>query len=389
MATPGGGDERRVSMMLERLMLQAIADRASDLHFEPQARRLRVRFRIDGVLVDKPGLPVMAIHPAVSRLKVLAGLDISEKRRPQDGGFRFEKGKHAANFRVSTFPTPHGEKVVLRLLSEVSATMGVERLGMNGFLIDQLREIVARPNGIVLVTGPTGSGKTTTLYSLLGELKSDRVNIVTLEDPIEYRLEGITQGQTNKKVGFTFSAGLRSILRQDPDIILVGEMRDAETASIAFRAALTGHLVLSSLHTNSALETIVRLIDMGIERFVIASALRAVVAQRLIRRICPICRVPQRVTESERAKLLMPPMGAVFQAKGCPRCANTGYQGRVGLFELVQVDEEFAELIKDPGTSRKDFQDELARRQVISLRRAGMRMVTKGETTVEEVLRVT
>ena len=381
-------DSNRMSQMVDRCLVRAVQERASDIHFEPRENRLRVRFRIDGVLTERPGFPGEGVTAVVSRLKVLAGMDISERRMPQDGGFNFTKGMIGANFRISTFPTELGEKVVLRVLNAEKGNLTLDRLGMEEKMAERLRGLIRKPNGIILSTGPTGSGKTSSLYALLREFDADTVNIVTLEDPIEYRLPGITQGQTNARVGFTFAAGLRSILRQDPDVIMVGEMRDAETSQIAFRAALTGHMVLSTLHTNSAMESIVRLIDMGTERFVVAAALRAVVSQRLVRKVCGACRVPARLPAAFAQKLQVSRTTMIYRAKGCPQCAMTGYMGRTGVFEMIELDEGLSDLLKSPRTARMELARALAERGVVSLKRAGMSRVLKGETTIEEILRV-
>ena len=382
-------DEHRVSQTLERVLAQASRIGASDIHFEPREGRLRIRFRVDGVMSTHAHLPGELMAPVTIRLKVLAGLDISERRLPQDGAFQIDRARKTTSYRVSTFPTADGEKIVLRLLSRDGEQFALDDLGMPPTMVETLRHVIGKPNGLVLVTGPTGSGKTSTLYALLRELASDELNIVTLEDPVEARIPGITQGQTLVKAGFTFATGLRAILRQDPDVIMVGEMRDTETAQIAFRAGLTGHLVLSTLHTNGAVETFVRMRDMGLEPYVVASALRAVIAQRLVRGLCSACRIPTQVDPKLRAALALDTDAQIYQARGCPQCGQSGYKGRSGIFEIVEMDEDLADLMKAEDTARHDIAQALKERNVVSLRRAGGQCVASGKTTVDEVMRVT
>jgi type II secretory ATPase GspE/PulE/Tfp pilus assembly ATPase PilB-like protein len=366
-----------------------VQQRASDIHFESLASGFRVRFRIDGILHDQNPIPeVFRLH-VINRLKILASLDIAEKRVPQDGAFTDLVGTERMSFRVSTFPAEHGEKVVVRILTN-QAALPLRDLGMPDGMAQALERVVSQPHGMVLVTGPTGSGKTSTLYALLRFLEQPERNIVTLEDPIEYRFERITQGQTNPKAGFTFARGLRAILRQDPDIIMVGEMRDQETADTAFKAALTGHLVLSSLHTNSAVETVIRLFDMGLERYVIASSLRVLVGQRLARLLCERCREPVPLDPATRAQLCAPPeVQQIFGEVGCPACNRTGFSGRTGLFEVVELDDAFADLIRKDTTTRATLGQEMARRGIRSIRRAGFDLVIAGRTSLAEVFRVT
>ncbi len=382
-------DDSGVIAVVNHLLAEAWRQRASDVHLEPRADRLRIRYRIDGMLAERsPVAPALA--PGVlNRVKVLANLDIAEKRLPQDGAFRHDVDGAELTLRVSTFPTEFGEKIVVRLLGEKREVSALHELGMPTALADGLRRAVRRPHGIVLVTGPTGSGKTSTLYSLLRELERAEINIVTLEDPIEYRFDLVTQGQTNTRAGFTFATGLRAILRQDPDVVMVGEMRDPETASIALKAALTGHMVLSSLHTNSISETLVRLLDMEQERFVIAASLRAIVAQRLVRRLCVKCRRGVPVDAAARRLLNLPlPPAQLYEPRGCEHCAGTGYFGRSGIFEMVEIDDEFSEVIKG-GAARAEYESELERRGVARLRTAGMLVAAQGLTSLAEVLRVT
>ena len=389
MAIQVHGDEGRLARLVDSYLHRAIQQRASDIHFESLAASFRVRFRIDGILHDQA--PISRSHRlyVINRLKILGSLDIAEKRVPQDGAFTQVVEGHKVSFRVSTFPGEHGEKVVVRILSHVT-TLDLRELGMPHDQAQALEAVVARPQGMVLVTGPTGSGKTSTLYALLRHLERPERNIVTLEDPIEYRFEHITQGQTNAKAGFTFATGLRAILRQDPDIIMVGEMRDKETADTAFKAALTGHLVLSSLHTNSAVETMIRLFDMGVERYVIASALRCLVGQRLVRVLCQRCREPLPLDDALRRTIGAPAqVEHVYREAGCHACNHTGFAGRKGLFELVQLDTSLADLVRSTDTTRTTLEGELLQRGIRTMRNAGFAAVVAGETSLNEVYRVT
>ena len=385
-------NDRNIITLVDRLLIRASAERASDIHIEPRNETVRVRFRVDGVLVERPGFNLEQGTSITSRLKIMSQLDISEKRLPQDGAFEFTINQVPVPFRVATFPTEYGEKIVVRVLSRADAALSLERLGLSPDDLVTLRRVAQHQEGIVLVTGPTGAGKTTTMYALLHELENKTRNITTLEDPIEYRFDSIIQGQVNTKIGFTFSQGLKSILRQDPDVIMVGEMRDAETAEIAFRAALTGHLVFSSLHTNSVIDSFVRLFDMGLERFVVASALRAVIAQRLVRRLCVNCSKPSPLSEVSRSLLGLSDSDEdieVFEPVGCASCNQTGYFGRVGLYEILEIDDELTDLLKSQTLSRQVIRQELEDRSIRSLREAGRVQILKGATSVDEVLRVT
>ncbi|MDH3640427.1 MAG: ATPase, T2SS/T4P/T4SS family, partial [Gammaproteobacteria bacterium] len=352
-------------------------------------QRSVVRFRVDGVLRDVVE-PQRALHGAlVSRLKVMSRLDIAEKRLPQDGRISLRVGDHPVDVRVSTLPTQHGERVVLRLLDKQSARLDVAQLGMDEEIRGEFEQLVHAPHGIVLVTGPTGSGKTTTLYAGLIRLDRGRLNILTVEDPIEYDLDGVGQTQVNAKIGLTFAGGLRSILRQDPDVVLVGEIRDLETAQIAVQASLTGHLVLSTLHTNTAIGAMTRLLDMGMESFLISSSLLGVLSQRLVRRLCLSCREPYMATERELTLLGREPRTNVelYRAVGCNRCDNTGYRGRTGIYELIPVDDVLRTMIHD-----RKSEDEMLRhvRQTRkSIAQSGYQRVLKGETSIDDVLRVT
>ena len=375
---------------LNEILRRAVAARASDVHLEPKAERLRIRFRVDGVMVEQPYLPASANLPLISRVKVLARMDIAEKRQPQDGNFKFDLGRgKVISLRASTFPCFDGEKVVLRLL-EANDLIGMEQLGMGRGQIKSLRRMCRQTGGLLLVTGPTGSGKTSTLYAVMSELDTSRLNVVTLEDPIEVQLSDITQGQVNPRAGFTFASGLRSILRQDPDVILVGEMRDKETAAVAVQASLTGHLVLSTMHTNSTISTITRLMDLGLEPYIVANALIGVVAQRLVRVVCPLCKETYELDKdvSEDVGFSIPLGTAFIRATGCDQCHHTGFRGRRGIFELLQVEERLQRLIKRKA-GVEEYKVLLRDMSVPTLRRVGMRQAMKGRTTAAEVLRVT
>jgi len=371
------------------LLEAAIRENASDIHLEAFEDESVVRFRVDGVLRDILS-PRRELHGAlVSRIKVMSKLDIAEKRLPQDGRMSLRVAEHPVDVRVSTLPTQHGERVVLRLLDKQSARLNLESLGMPREILQIFEELIRKPNGILLVTGPTGSGKTTTLYSGLHRLDRKRLNILTVEDPVEYDLDGVGQTQINSKIGLTFAGGLRSILRQDPDVVLVGEIRDLETAEISVQASLTGHLVLSTLHTNTAVGAVTRLVDMGVEPFLIASSLIGVLAQRLVRRLCPHCKQVHQPDETER-ELLGINQGdgvEIYTAKGCVECDHIGYSGRLGIYELVPINEGIRKLIHDQAS-----EDDLlrhARKSSKSLLQNGFDRVRMGETTVDEVFRVT
>ncbi|MCU0621207.1 MAG: Flp pilus assembly complex ATPase component TadA [Gemmatimonadales bacterium] len=375
--------------LVDMMLADGIASRASDLHIEPVEGGVVVRYRIDGVLRQVMKIPRSAGVPLISRIKIMSGLDIADRRRPQDGRARVAVNGSPVDLRVSTLPATHGEKVVIRVLNQKSTVLTLPSLG----LYEQERETITRllghKEGIVLVTGPTGSGKTTTLYSALRLVQSEGVNIVTVEDPVEYRLgENIVQVQVNEKAGLTFAAALRSILRQDPDVVLVGEIRDHETAQIAVQASLTGHLVLSTLHTNDAPNAVTRLVDMGMEAYKIASALRGVVAQRLMRRLCPACRQESPDAAPLRVRRLIPEGKVLYRAVGCPECAMTGYRGRFSIVEVLTMNQELEQLIGGGATA--DRIAEAARRGGMqSLWESGLRHVLDGESTVEELLRVT
>ena len=373
------------------LLTQAIKDRASDIHIEPFEKELSVRFRVDGVLYEVVKPPPRLQASIVSRVKIMAGLNIAERRIPQDGRIRTRMAGREIDVRVSTLPVRHGERVVMRIL-EKGSVFNLEKVGMGGSDLVHFRKLIRLPHGIILVSGPTGSGKTTTLYSALSEINSPDKNILTIEDPIEYELKGIGQTQVNPKIDLTFANALRAHLRQDPDVILVGEIRDRETAEIAVQASLTGHLVFSTIHTNDAPGSFTRLVDMGVEPFLVASSLVAVLAQRLLRRLCPDCKEPHTPTAAELKDLGLTGQSLhtrpIYQAKGCPECLQKGYRGRMGIFELLVVDDDVRALVTagaDSGTIKK----KALANGMKSLRDDGIRKVLEGTTSLDEVLRVT
>lgn len=385
-------DEAPVIKLVNLILFQAVKERASDIHIEPFQKELKVRYRIDGILYQRLNPPKRYQSAIISRLKIMAKLDIAEKRLPQDGRIPIKIADKDIDIRVSIVPTTFGERVVLRLLDKSSAHFGVEEIGLSRDMLQNLKDLINRPNGMLLVTGPTGSGKTTTLYASLSRINTPDKNIITIEDPVEYQLWGIGQIQVNPKIGLTFAHGLRSVLRHDPDVILVGEIRDAETAEIAIQSSLTGHLVFSTLHTNDAASAVTRLVDMGIEPFLVASVIRAILAQRLIRVICPECKegyIPE--AEVLREIGIVPSQlerKMVYQGKGCPACSETGYRGRTGIYEMLIVSEAIRHLImkKADSTSicRKAIEEGMK-----TLREDGARKVVAGVTTLEEVVRVT
>jgi general secretion pathway protein E len=382
-------DDAPIIRLINAILGEAIRENASDIHIETFERRLVVRFRVDGILreVLEPKRELAAL--LVSRIKVMAKLDIAEKRVPQDGRISLRIGGREVDIRVSTLPSASGERVVLRLLDKQAGRLTLQHLGMSARDRAAMEETVRKPHGILLVTGPTGSGKTTTLYASLVSLNDGQRNILTVEDPIEYNLEGIGQTQVNPKVDMTFARGLRAILRQDPDVVMVGEIRDKETAEIAVQASLTGHLVLSTLHTNSAIGAITRLVDMGVEPFLLSSSMLGVLAQRLVRVLCPHCKEAYTADEAEcrlvRADPATPP--TLYHARGCPECLQQGYRGRTGIYELVIFDETLRSLIHS-ASSEQDMTRH-ARTLGPSIRDDGLRKVREGVTTLEEVLRVT
>jgi general secretion pathway protein E len=381
-------DDAPVIRLINALLLEAVKDGASDVHIETQEKRLVVRFRVDGVLRDMIEPPRALAPLLVSRIKVMAKLDIAERRVPQDGRVTLRIGGHDVDARVSTIPTQHGERVVLRLLEKGSLRLDLGGLGMSERDREVFGRLLERPHGILLVTGPTGSGKTTTLYTALTRLNDRKRNVMTVEDPIEYELAGVAQTQVNPRTDMTFARGLRAILRQDPDVIMVGEIRDQETAQVAVRSAMTGHFVLSTLHTNSAVGSVTRLIDMGVERYLLAPMVVGLAAQRLVRKLCPTCR-REDVASAADAVLLggaIAPGIPLWRAEGCDQCHGDGYRGRAGLYEVIAVDDRFQKLIHD-GASEAEV-EAYARADNPSLLDDGVAKVRAGVTTVDEVARV-
>lgn len=383
-----GDDDAPVIRLINGLIYEAVNRKASDIHIEPHEDTLSVRYRIDGVLQEVLTPTRRLSAPLTSRIKVMARLDIAEKRVPQDGRISLSIGGRSIDVRVSTLPSRYGERVTMRLLDTRNALLGLDELGMDDVTLSRVREILAQPNGITLVTGPTGSGKTTTLYSALSVLNNGERNVMTLEDPIEYGLDGISQTQMHHKVGLTFAATLRAILRHDPDVVMVGEIRDLETAKVAFEFASTGRPVLSTVHTNSAAGAIQRLRDMGIEPYVLAATLKAVIAQRLVRRLCDHCRKPHASTPEELAMfgLTQDEAPQLWRPAGCMACNNTGYNGRLGVYELITVDSGLRDLIRADGS--EDAIQDMAFARHDTLFRNAARYVKTGQTSVEEVLRV-
>jgi len=388
-------DEAPIIRLVNAILSQAIKERASDIHIEPFERYISVRFRVDGVL-NEVIQPPRRFHASVSsRIKIMAGLDIAEKRIPQDGRIKLKVAGKEIDIRLSTLPTAHGERLVMRILDKSAVLKDLSHIGMGAKALDGMNDLITRSYGIILVTGPTGSGKTTTLYASLAKINSPVRNIITVEDPVEYQLAGIGQTQVNDRVGLTFAAGLRSILRQDPDVVMIGEIRDRETAEIAIQASLTGHLVFSTLHTNDAAGSVTRLVDMGIEPFLISSSVIGMMAQRLVRTLCPSCKEPVVPTDLElqqlgydRERFLSETQGFVYQANGCPECHGNGFKGRTGIYELLLVDDEIRGLIMANVDSNS-----IKKRAIVkgmkTLRDDGTRKVLAGETSISEVLRVT
>ena len=374
------------------VLFQAVQDRASDIHFEPFENEFRIRYRVDGALYEMSPPPKHLALPVISRLKVMSNLNISERRLPQDGRINYAVGNRQIDLRVSTLPTQFGESLVLRVLDRSAVNLELESLGLPKHVEEFMKEVIQRPNGIVIVTGPTGCGKTTTLYSCLRRVNAIDSKLLTAEDPVEYDIEGIMQVAIHENVGMTFGKALRSFLRQDPDIIMVGEMRDLETAQISIQASLTGHLVLSTLHTNDSAGAVTRMIDMGVEPFLISSTLMAVLAQRLVRVICKNCQTPFEPTEDQLALLNLSPHDLgdkVFHyGRGCSNCNDTGYKGRKGIFELLIISEAIRTLINEraPTVVLRQKAVELG---MVTLREDGLRSIFEGATTIEEVVKYT
>lgn len=384
-------DDAPIIRLVNSLLSQAIRERASDIHVEPFEKDMVARFRIDGVLYNILTIKKRFQASIASRVKIMSGLNIAEKRLPQDGGMRIKIGGKDVDIRVSIVPTAFGERIVLRLLYRESALLSLEEIGFSGENRDQFTELISRPHGIILVTGPTGSGKTTTLYAALEKINAPDKNIITIEDPIEYQMKGIGQIQVNPKISLTFAAGLRSVLRQDPDVILVGEIRDSETAEIGIQAALTGHLVFSTLHTNDSAGAVTRLLDMKIEPFLISSSVMAILAQRLVRVLCKKCREPYQITPVEMAELEIKvgkQSRTVYRAKGCDDCFQTGYLGRIAIYELLVLDDDVRQLIMK-NEDASTIKALVVKKGMRTLRQDGAGKVREGVTSVDEVVRVT
>ncbi len=383
----GMAQEKGIIRLVDVLIENAVNQRASDIHIEPEEAHVRVRYRIDGILYDREFLP-RKMQPAItSRIKLLSQMNIAERRLPQDGRIKGTFGGRPIDIRVSTIPTIYGESIVMRLLDKETSFLTLEELGMDPETLKKYESLIHKPYGMILITGPTGSGKTTTLYASLDRINSPDKKIITIEEPVEYLMKGINQIQVKPKIGLTFASGLRHIVRQDPDVIMVGEIRDLETAGIAIHAALTGHLIFSTLHTNDAPGAMTRLMDMGVENYLVSSTLIGVVAQRLVRRICNSCKTEYRIP-SELKKELRINTDILWRGKGCEECSNTGYRGRIGIFELLVVNDEIRNMIMAKATSR-ELREKAISLGMKTLRQDGIEKVMKGITTSDEVLRVT
>ena len=385
-------NDNRVVRLLNLVLLQGIKDKASDIHFEPFEDEFKMRYRIDGVLYEMIPPPKHLAVPIVSRIKVMASMDIAERRLPQDGRIELTVGDQPIDLRVAVLPTMFGESVVLRILDRGNVSLDLGKVGMRDDDLDAFRQLIRKPNGIVIVTGPTGSGKTTTLYSALSELNQVSEKILTAEDPVEYDIDGLVQVQVNPAVGLTFAAALRSFLRQDPDIVLIGETRDLETAQIAVQASLTGHLVFTTLHTNDAPSSIARLLDLGLENFLITATIEGILAQRLIRKICPRCKEAYDATEDElyALQLTLEDLEGrkLYRGKGCEFCNHSGYKGRMGLFEIMILDDDMRELIMKQASTQL-LRNESRKRGMRTLRQSGLMALYDGITTIDEVIRET
>lgn len=387
--------EEKISEIVSHILEFAVKSRSSDIHIEPEERSTRVRYRIDGILMEKLTIPKELHDSLVSRIKILSGMKIDEKRIPQDGRFNFKVDDQDTDLRVSSLPTAWGEKIVMRLLVKTGGVPDLTTLGLRGKALKNLQDAILRPHGIILICGPTGSGKTTTLYSIISRINTNKINIVTLEDPIEYKMAGVNQVQINPGVGLTFASGLKSFLRQDPNVILVGEIRDKETADLAIQASLTGHLVFSTLHTNDAAGSLPRMIDMGAETYLLTSSMTAVLAQRVARKIHTDCKesyVPDPKIVEEMKTVLGPLWptngdGKFFRGKGCQECGNTGYYGRIGIFEVLPVSDAISKMILEKAPS-SEIEKKAREEGMITLKQDGYLKVLGGETTIEEILRV-
>ena len=377
-----------VIKLVNLIIMQAVKDGASDIHIEPDQDKVLIRYRIDGILHGVQELPKHLQSAIASRIKVVSDMDIAEARKPQDGRMQLKVENKSLDLRVSSFPTIYGENIVIRILDKASVLLGLAELGLSAEVAEHFSKIIRRPNGIILVTGPTGSGKTTTLYSALSTINSMEKNIITIEDPVEYELPLIRQTQVNPKAGLTFANGLRNILRQDPDVIMVGEIRDKETAEVAIQASLTGHLVFSTLHTSDASSVLTRLLDMGIEPFLVSGSIVAILAQRLVRVICPKCKEEHIPSDEVREELKLSEESKFYQGKGCRSCKNTGFSGRIGIYELLVVNDEIRNMIAVK-TSAKEIKKKAIELGMCVLHDDGMEKARKGITTLAEVLRVT
>ena len=381
-------DNTPVVKLINSLITQAYMRRASDIHIEPFEEQILVRMRIDGELVECMRLDISTLNSIVSRCKILAGINIAEKRIPQDGRIDFDNGDISIDLRVNTLPTIYGEKVNMRLLAtEDAALITLPDLGMPEHLFKQFSRIIKAPNGIILVTGPTGSGKSTTLYAVLSELNKPNVNITTVEDPVEKQIFGVNQVQTNAKAGLTFASGLRAILRQDPDIVMIGEIRDTETAEIAIRAAITGHLVLSTLHTNDAASSIIRLIDMGVASYMVASSVNCVVAQRLVKKLCPECKRRREIRPEEAALLHDDSITHLYEPVGCPRCGNTGFKGRTAIYEIIEIDNDLRRMISE-GKNTEEIREFAKEHGATFLEDSIKSLIKDGTTSISEFYRL-
>lgn len=381
------GQEAPIIRLVDSLFRQAIKEMASDIHWEPQEKNFKVKFRIDGLLEVKATLPLGMSRSIAARLKVMAGMDVTERRLPQDGRIMLELPSQRVDIRVSSFATVYGEKIVTRILDEETARRSLAQLGMREEVEAGVRKLLQQPYGLILVSGPTGSGKTTTLYALLRELPSETLNIVSIEDPVEYRLPGVNQAQVNTRIGLDFAGGLRAILRQDPDIIMVGEIRDKETARIATAAALTGHLVLSTVHTNTAAEALARMLDMEIEPYLLAAAVCGVISQRLLRKLCPFCREKRPVSQQLKDAFNWQNVDMIYGAKGCPKCRGTGYSGRIGIHEYLPYNQKIKELVLQKSSSA-ELEKASRALGMKDLQEDALLKVVEGYTSLEEALRL-
>jgi len=386
----GGGQPSDAVIAVKELIESAILSRATDVHLEPKETELQARYRIDGILHSVPSYPPELAAPMISGVKVLADMNIADKRKPQDGTFMAQMGNRTLDFRVATTPSVHGETMVIRILDRDVGLIGLDKLGLSPEGQEHVIQLVNAPHGMLIVSGPTGSGKTTTLYAMITQLDAFQKNIVTVENPIEYRLDNVTQTQVNPRAGVTFPNALRSFLRQDPDVIMVGEIRDAETARVALQAAMTGHLVLTTLHANDAITSLFRLLDLGVEPYLIASSLMAVVGQRLARILCPACKIPYPPSPSflKKAGIAPSPDLVLYKAQGCEECQGTGYRGRAGIFDLFEMNDAIRELVRT-NPSLQLIKKEARRTGWRTLQETGLSMVVRGETSIKELVRVT